>query len=182
MGTNERAKVNRENALKSTGPKTAEGKAVSSMNALRHGLTSALAVLVPDEDHGLYMIFAGSLEADLKPEGAMEEILVDRIVAAAWRLRRAYRVEAGVFTEEMEDESLNVFGRMTQGEDYKPTLGMAFIRDANDTNALTKLSRYETALERGLTSALHELQRLQALRAGRQVFPPVAVDLNVSAG
>ena len=45
------------------------------------------------------------------------------------------------------------------------TLGRTFIRDANDANAFSKLSRYETNLERSLYKALHELQRLQAARS-----------------
>ena len=41
------------------------------------------------------------------------------------------------------------------------------------------LSRYEASIERGLYRALHELERLQRLRAGDAVPPPEAVDVNV---
>ncbi len=61
------------------------------------------------------------------------------------------------------------------------TLGRTFIRDANKANAFSKLSRYETTIERSLYKALHELQRLQAARgAGGNVYPPVAVDVDIS--
>jgi len=61
------------------------------------------------------------------------------------------------------------------------TLGRTFIRDANDANAFSKLSRYETAIERSLFKALHEHQRLQAARgAGGNVSPPAAVDVDAS--
>ncbi len=61
------------------------------------------------------------------------------------------------------------------------TLGRTFIRDANDAIAFSKLSRYETAIERSLFKALHEHQRLQAARgAGGNVSPPAAVDVDVS--
>jgi hypothetical protein len=61
------------------------------------------------------------------------------------------------------------------------TLGQAFIRDANEANAFSKLSRYETPIWRSFYRALHELQRLQAARrAEGSVTPPVAVDLDVS--
>src|SRR5215207_10976140 len=57
--------------------------------------------------------------------------------------------------------------------------GWAFIRDANGQNAFSNLSRYETAIERGLYKALHELQRLQADRAPTgSIPPPVAVDVD----
>jgi hypothetical protein len=61
------------------------------------------------------------------------------------------------------------------------TLGRTFVRDANSANAFSKLSRYETTIERSRYKALHELQRLQAARgAGSGAPPPVAVDVDVS--
>ena len=61
------------------------------------------------------------------------------------------------------------------------TLGQTFIRDAETANAFSKLSRYETATERGLYRALHELQRLQAARrAYGNVPPPATLDVDVS--
>jgi hypothetical protein len=60
-------------------------------------------------------------------------------------------------------------------------LGRTFARDADKANAFSKLSRYETTIERGLYKALHKLQRLQAARAAAgSVPPPAAVDVDVS--
>lgn len=174
MDPEDRATVNRRNALKSTGPTTPEGRAVSRMNALRHGLT-AKSVLLPDERAEDFVAFAEDLHADLDPVGALEEVLAERIVAAAWRLRRVLRVEAGVYSLELKDDPDDPFGAPPG-----MNVGLAFIRDGNGANAFGKLARYESALERGLTSALHELQRLQAARAGREVAPPVAVDVNLA--
>ena len=90
------------------------------------------------------------------------------------------RVEAGVF--DWESSSAR-----SDADDWRPLpegtsmLGLSFIRDANTANAFTKLSRYETAIERSLYKALHELQRLQAARrAEGNVSPPVALDVHVS--
>lgn len=69
---------------------------------------------------------------------------------------------------------------MPRQEQEVPTIGLAFVRDADGPDALSKLSRYETTIERGLYRALHELQRVQAARAGGPVAPPVAVDVDVS--
>ncbi len=69
----------------------------------------------------------------------------------------------------------------TKQDTETATLGRTFIRDAGAANAFSKLSRYETTLERSLYKALHELQRLQAARnANGSVSPPVAVDVDVS--
>jgi hypothetical protein len=81
-------------------------------------------------------------------------------------------VEAGIFAWELDERVRKPDTSM---------LGLAFIRDANSTNAFSKLSRYETTMERGLYKGLHELQRLQAARgAARGTPPPIAVDVDVS--
>jgi hypothetical protein len=68
-----------------------------------------------------------------------------------------------------------------QEEAETATLGRTFIRDAETTNAFSKLSRYETTIERSLYKALHELQRLQAARSAEgDVPPPAALDVDVS--
>jgi hypothetical protein len=51
-----------------------------------------------------------------------------------------------------------------------------------DVTTLQKVTRYEAHLSRQMTQALHELQRLQAARAGQQVPPPAALDVTLDAG
>ncbi len=68
-----------------------------------------------------------------------------------------------------------------QEEAETATLGRTFIRDADKANAFSKLSRYETTIERSLYKALHELQRLQAARHNQgSVPPPAAIDVDIS--
>ena len=70
--------------------------------------------------------------------------------------------------------------RAKQGADTA-ALGRTFIWDADKANAFSKLSRYETAIERSLYKALHELQRLQAARGAEgRVAPPPAIDVDLS--
>jgi hypothetical protein len=88
--------ANRRNALQSTGPKTAEGKAVVALNAMKHGLLSR-ELLLPGEDGTDLSEFAENPRAQLAPVGALESLFVDRIIAAVWRLRRLIRVETGLF-------------------------------------------------------------------------------------
>ncbi len=58
-------------------------------------------------------------------------------------------------------------------------LGVAFKRDAKNAGAISKLSRYEAAIERSLYRALHELQRVQAARKEGKSPPSIAVDVTV---
>src|SRR5215216_546958 len=165
MTSKKKAGANRQLALKSTGPKTPEGKAAVRHNALTHGLLSR-QTLLPDEEKAVLVEFSERLRSQLQPVGDLEALLVDRIVAAAWRLRRVLPVEVAIYDEERVD-----YGGKER------SLGWAFSRNATGQNAFSKLSRYESAIERGLYRALHELQRLQAARAAAgSVPPPVAVD------
>jgi hypothetical protein len=93
-----RREANRTNCRKSTGPKTAEGKANSKMNAVKHGiLTSQVVVrgLQVRERTKDFQELREQLWRELAPVGTVEEMLVDRIVTAQWRMRRALMAEAG---------------------------------------------------------------------------------------
>jgi hypothetical protein len=171
MTSEKKAQANRRNALKSTGPKTPEGKDAVRLNALRHGLLSQ-DILLPGEDEQALRELDEYLRAELQPVGELENLLIDRIVAAYWRLRRLGRVEAGIFIQQS-------YGNV--GDSDASRLGLSFIRDGNGANAFSKLSRYEVGIERGLYKALHELQRLQANRVAAGSTPlPLAVDVDIS--
>ena len=162
MATPGRLAANRQNAFQSTGPRSPEGKAVACQNARTHGLLSR-QVLLPDEDADQLAAVRQQLHAQLAPAGALETLLADEMVAAAWRLRRLHRVEAEVFAVERA---------RLKSDGMESGVGVA-------SDVLAKLSRYETPLKRAFYRALHELQRLQAVRAGQAVSPPVAVDVDV---
>jgi hypothetical protein len=84
---------NKLNARLSTGPRTIAGKQKIATNALKHGLTGKQIVL-PDENPDDFDEFSSTLWQDLDPQGTLEELLVEKIVADAWRLRRFPRLEA----------------------------------------------------------------------------------------
>src|SRR4051794_33531030 len=87
--------ANRENAKKSTGPKTEAGKAASRMNAVRHGLCSTVALLPGDDEKELDDL-ERAIYASLKPRDQTEAVLVDQYVSVAWKLRWVAITEAEV--------------------------------------------------------------------------------------
>jgi len=92
-----RIRANRANSQESTGPSTAEGKAIASQNALRHGLLST-KLLLEDEDPTEYEALLRGLAKSLGPVGALEAHLVERIAVTLWRQRRLVHAEtAGLF-------------------------------------------------------------------------------------
>ncbi len=167
---------NQRNAQRSTGPRTRAGKVASSRNSLQHGLL-AREMLLPDEDAKTFMTFCKEMADQLAPYGPLEALLVERITASAWRLRRIVRLEAGVLTFRTREAEAELAASQRDGD----PLPAGVIRDATGADTLSKLSRYETSLERGLYRALHELQRLQAARTGQAVDAPRVVDVDVSS-
>ena len=90
--TAKKAAANRANALKSTGPKTEEGKAVVATNGIRHGILSS-RLLLESERPEEFAELLDSLQAALRPSGALEVVLVDKIATAIWRQRRLVAAE-----------------------------------------------------------------------------------------
>lgn len=174
MATENQIASNRDNAQLSTGPRTQEGKNASRFNALKHGLLSK-HILLSDEDRDAYSTFASELRDQLRPETQIEEVLVDRIITSAWRLRRVVRVETRLFSDLREDTDHT--GILTEDRG----LGHAFIKGGYESDCFSKLSRYEITLERGMMRALHELQRIQAVRRGESALAPVAIDVDIAA-
>jgi hypothetical protein len=93
---------NRRNAQKSTGPITEEGKARSSRNAVRHGLTAETVIQLL-EDPEDYHAFEMSVTADYDPDSAVERELVLRLASLLWRLRRAISIETSLFQVQYEN-------------------------------------------------------------------------------
>ena len=76
MATKRQIEMNRLNAKKSTGPITAEGKAQSSLNGIKHGLYSNVRIL-PDESAEEFTEFRRFLMEDMKPDGAMQVLFAE---------------------------------------------------------------------------------------------------------
>ena len=101
----QKIEANRANAQKSTGPKSQSGKAASSRNALKHGLTSRDLVIPPGHQEEFDDLVA-SLKQDFVPETPAETVLFQQIVAAVWRLLRCDRVEAELALRTSEPDPL----------------------------------------------------------------------------
>ena len=198
MASRAQIAANRRNALKSTGPKTAEGKGAVGQNALRHGLC-AERVVVLDESPADYAAFAAGLHAALAPVDDYEAALAERIVQCEWRLRRVWRMEAAAIDEEATSQGrarARLVAADTLAAELRENHSAAAARKAAEDVAagmsddelrayadpapdgavwadrLSALSRYEAALERQLHRAALALERRQAeRRAAAQPAP-----------
>jgi hypothetical protein len=142
-----RAEASRRNGAKSRGPKTRGGKARCAQNALKHGLCAQKHVVLPEEDAAEFAALEAALIEELAPEGVLQSVLVQRIVAASWRLSRAERIEVELFAE----------NGLPGG-----SLGLALIRDGRRAGAFDSLVRYRGGALAEFWRALCTLKALQA--------------------
>jgi len=181
MATEAQVVANRLNAQKSTGPRTSEGKAVASQNAVRHGLL-AQQVVIRGEDPGEFEFYRQQMLGEMAPASAMESVLAERVVGLAWRLRRAERIQAEVFDVLLiEDETNPARKRQrsmrSEGADEDDSdlgLGRVVIRDFANYRVLDRLGLYERRIEQSLYRAVAELQKLRLLH---ELEPPKEADL-----
>ena len=100
MSSERQILANRENAKKSSGPRTNGGKAIARMNALKHGLT-AQTLLIPGESAEEFEAFFAALYQEHCPETASERQLVDLIATLQWRLWRAASLERSLLNPDV---------------------------------------------------------------------------------
>ncbi len=144
-----RAAASRKNGARSRGPKTSEGKARSSQNALKHGLRARKWVVLVGESETEFKRLEAALIEELAPDGVLQSLLAQRVAAAAWRLGRAEQIETQLFAE-----------NALQGAHR--SLGLTFIRDCNGARSLDTLLRYRGGTLAELWRALRTLKALQA--------------------
>ena len=160
--------ANRANAKKSTGPKSQEGKARSSFNSRKHGLT-AKTLVIGDENPADFDELRSGLMEQYDPQSAMEVELVERIAGLLWRLRRIPVFEAAIMRQAEVDERKSA-GVKLEGlaEDAIKLriLGVAFIRHGVDT--LGKLARHETTIMHLFIKTVQMLQFVQRTRSSNR--------------
>ncbi len=146
--------ANRRNALRSTGPRTAAGKARSCLNARKHGLY-ARDQSPSAEDAEQIDRLAECYRWRLQPQDAIEESLIRRLALTQFQLSRISILEAALLNSAIAKAR----GRY---EDLPLAIGQALI---DCCGSLEKLSRYESSLARNLG---HTLQTLLARHRRRQ--------------
>ena len=95
-----KARANRENAKKSTGPKTARGRRNSSFNALKHGLLAKKVMLAADGtplNQDLATLF-GALRAEYGCGDVVSELLAELVAVDYWRLQKGLEYEMKYLT------------------------------------------------------------------------------------
>ena len=140
--------ANRQNALKSTGPRTPEGKTASSRNALKHGLLAKEVVITDGEgaeDQQAFDTLLSDFVQQFQPVGPVEELLVEKITVSYWRMRRAHRYEVGLLRctlDTISDDYYQKDNHLTDaGIDAEIEEKQKQIKDAGDKYQMFKRAR-----------------------------------------
>jgi hypothetical protein len=141
--------ANRANAALSTGPTSAEGKAVSSQNALKTGLTGK-TVLLPTDDPATFEKHVAAYFAEYQPEGLRECEIVQSLAETRWRLNRIF---SRIFSLETA-----IFAQMPQDDQPAPTQLEIYLKYEKQ---LRNLHIQEGRLHRRYEKELAELLQLQ---------------------
>jgi hypothetical protein len=122
--------ANAANAQNSTGPRSESGKATSSQNALKHGLT-AKTILLPGEDEAAYRAMCAGMFEQFAPANVPEKSLLQLLCDTQWRLQRCGRIEAAILDA-----------------------------DTLDFKAIDIISKHESRLKKQYSATLKEVQTL----------------------
>ena len=180
MATDKQLQANRQNAKRSTGPKSPEGKARSRSNSWKHGLSAKLIMIVGEKADDFDRLRANLLD-EYQPQSVLECEMVERLTIILWRLRRVPSFEVAILDARHQKVSNQKdYCRLPEPEgqekeeeesdeeeiDWETSvdLGLALM-DGPYGDTLGKIGRYETTLMNQFMKTLQMLRLLQHDRA-----------------
>ena len=143
MPTEAQRTANSANALHSTGPKTAAGRAASARNHLSHGLAGSTFTVLAWEDQSAFGDLSARLELEHKPETITEEILIRKMAQHYWLTQRAIALQGTCFNSEIAPD--------------------------DPEKQLALYLRYQTTHDRNFHKCLNDLLKLRAERRKAEI-------------
>ena len=159
MSSRQIRKQARQNGAKAAGTKSPAGIQKSSVNVLKHGLTSK-AVVLSNESQTHFDELHLAYVHEFEPKSGVEMDLVDQMVAAQWRLRRIWRMQTAALDLKMDQQEIEI-AKTFQQIDQTTRTTVAFTAMANEEKALDVYLRYETAYSRMHQRAMNSLSKLR---------------------
>ena len=150
MSSLRRINSSRANGARSRGPITAEGKEHSSANALRHGLLAKCLILENESNECFDDLVTQHIQR-FAPADGVEFAMIEELVAANWRMRRAWAIENRLMEKAIRHQPPG---------DEAERIANAFSELAASPG-LNLLHRYEARLHRIYQRALFNLAILR---------------------
>jgi hypothetical protein len=175
MTTLLRVQANRLNALKSTGPRSIQGKAASSLNSIRHGLRTWKPVLLPGESMAEWKKFARAVLEDLQPHGPVETMWAGRAALLMWRLQRS--ADARKTLTDQQWREAQVLAPESAWWQHRRNRDKAFPSSLEGIRQAMAKSTREQALLKRVAALPAALSAASAPEAQRPADPVTAADL-----
>ena len=160
MISEKRSQAARANGARSRGPITPEGKAISSRNAMRHGLL-AKTILLSNENPERFAELFHFHTGRFGPVDDVELSMIEEMVASYWRLRRAMGIETSLLESALANQ--------TSGSGVERTA--AAFCEAASSGPFALLHRYATRLDNRYQHALKNLVLMRKFPAA--AAPPL---------
>jgi hypothetical protein len=149
MGSLKQLEANRLNALKSTGPRSVEGKKASSQNALKSGI-DAESHIIRGENPANLQSLRDEYYNSFHPTTPEQRMLVDVLIDSEWLLRRFRTVEAQLWEE-------------GAASSFRSTPAVELAKAFRATSShFDRLQRRINHAQRNYRTALADLRKLQA--------------------
>jgi hypothetical protein len=161
MATPKQNQANRQNAQRSTGPRSAEGKAASRFNALKTGI-DAKAQVIPGEDPDQLETLVAEYQERFSTATPERRLLVDTLVNSEWLLRRLNCAEAEFWQYEAQRT------KSSYDSNKHPIGRVLYFGD----RVFDRLQRRVDAINRNYHRALKELQTLEAAEQPKECAAP----------
>ncbi len=176
--TEKQLAANRANAARSTGPRTAAGKARSARNARKHSFAASSCTVIRLEEIQDVARLIVDLAATYQPANSQELFALERIALAQQSILRAARIEAGLLTSAFErffdvrrdrlfaplDQFYTSDVQVTRENHRNLGIADGFRMITRDDRTWTLFLRYQAQAERLYRRAVQEFERLRALR------------------
>ena len=162
MRTEAQIEASKRNGAKSKGPITSEGRARSSQNAVRHGLTSHKSVIIDGESPEEWETFQREFLLKFQPRDFVEERMVVELATCQWRLERIRRMQVAILNQGIADEYPVI-------KEQYDLFDMALVQASAHTSRkidLQSLDQLETRITRRFDRALRNYNEIRAQ------FPP----------
>lgn len=178
MPSRTQIEANRRNALKSTGPRTPEGKANSARNALQHGLASISPLsFLAIEDRSAFERMLHGYILKYQPAHADEVDLLTDAVFCKWRQHRLWIIEAQAIEMDVAEHQLDLQTKLPKAN-AAAHVAHAVIYSLHHSRAHPLNRRYEAQLHRQYLRNLKELQNLQSARAAAKAAITAATNVS----
>ena len=166
MRSDKQIEASRRNGALSRGPLTSEGKAITSRNAITHGL-KARDILLRHESPQQFEQLLNSNLARFAPQDDTEMRIVEEYSVAEWRLRRAWTLIAALIDNRMDSMAADLDQTYEQ-LDHATRAALAHDHSTKTTMSLRELENHVSRYSRATDRAIRRLQHL------RKLAPPAA--------